>query len=233
MHHPCHSERLHASDEARNLSRLLKGIDQTKDQTYFLYRLNQKQLSKIIFPLGELTKKEVREIAKRAGLKTAEKAESQEICFVDTNVPDFLRGKIKVKSGDILDKNGKKIGEHEGVPFYTIGQRKGLGGGFKVPMYVTGIDAGKNTITVGAEEDLYKKEVIFNNESWVSGEPPVGKKLAAVIRYNMEAKEITKLEKTNGQLKAIFQDKVRAVTPGQSIVFYAGDECLGGGIITN
>lgn len=229
---PCHSERLTRSDESRNPLRLLKGIDQNKDQTYFLYRLNQEQLSKLKFPLGELTKQEVRKIAKKVGLKIAEKAESQEICFIDTSVPDFLKGNVQTQKGDILDKKGKKIGEHEGVPFYTIGQRKGLGGGFKVPVYVTGIDVGKNTITVGEEEDLYKKEVVFDEISWISGEPPIGKKLTAIIRYNMEEKEIDSLEKLNVGHKAIFKEKVRAVTPGQSIVFYSGDECFGGGIIT-
>lgn len=226
----CHSER--SETESKNLFKLLKGVDSKKDQTYFLYRLNQKQLSKLVFPLGELTKKEVRDIAKEADLKIAEKAESQEICFIDTNVPDFLQGKIEVKKGDFLDKNGNKVGEHEGVPFYTIGQRKGLGGGFKTPVYVTDIDMAKNVVIVGEETDLYKKEVIFNEVSWISGVVPVDKKLAAIIRYNMEEKEIADLEKSGNQIKATFKENVRAVTPGQSIVFYSGDECLGGGIIT-
>ncbi|MDO8507565.1 MAG: tRNA 2-thiouridine(34) synthase MnmA [bacterium] len=213
-------------------AKLLKGIDSAKDQTYFLYRLNQEQLSKIKFPLGDLKKSEARSVAKEAGLKIAEKADSQEICFIDTDVPDFLKGKIEVKGGDILDKDGKKIGNHEGVPFYTIGQRKGLGGGFEVPMYVIGVDVTKNTVTVGKEEDLYEKEAAFDEEVWISGELPIGKKLTAVIRYNMEEKEIANLEKLDGKYKAIFKDNVRAVTPGQSIVFYADNECLGGGIIT-
>lgn len=213
--------------------KLLKGIDSNKDQTYFLYRLNQEQLSKIKFPLGNLKKSEVRSVAKEAGLKIADKAESQEICFVDTNVPDFLKGKIKFKNGDIMDKNGKKVGEHEGVPSYTVGQRKGLGGGFELPMYVMGVDVAKNTVIVGKEEDLYKKEVSFDDESWASGGLPIGKKLTAVIRYNMEEKELANLEKLDGKYKAIFKDGVRAITPGQSIVFYSGDECLGGGIIRN
>ncbi len=213
--------------------KLLKGIDLVKDQTYFLYRLKQVQLSKIKFPLGELTKKEVRDIAKEADLKIAEKAESQEICFIDTNVPDFLQGKIEVKKGDILDKDGKKVGEHEGVPFYTIGQRKGLGGGFKTPMYVIDINVAENTVTVGEEKDLYKKELIFDEVSWIAGTSPVNKSLNAIIRYNMEEKEVDSLEKLNGKYKVIFKEKVRAVTPGQAIVFYSSDECLGGGIITN
>lgn len=230
---PCRSERLTRSDESRNLFKLLKGVDTTKDQTYFLYRLNQGHLSKIKFPLGNLKKSEVRDIAEKAGLKTAEKAESQEICFVDTDVPDFLKGKIKIKKGDILDKSGSKIGEHEGVPFYTIGQRKGLGGGFEKPMYVTDIDASKNTITVGKEDDLYKKEVTFDEASWVLDEAPTEvKNLTAVIRYNMDEEKVARLEKVNEKYKATFKDDVRAITPGQSIVFYFGKECFGGGIIS-
>lgn len=212
--------------------KLLKGVDTTKDQTYFLYRLGQEQLAQLKFPLGELKKSEVRQIAKKAGLKIAEKAESQEICFVDKDVPDFLKGRVKIKKGDFLDKSGKKIGEHEGVPFYTIGQRKGLGGGFKAPMYVTGIDVAKNTMTVGEEKDLYKKEVVFNETSWISGELPIKKKLTAIIRYNMAEKEAASLEKMDEKYKTVFKEDVRAVTSGQSIVFYSGEECLGGGIIT-
>jgi len=227
----CHSERLHASDESRNPFKLLKGIDAIKDQTYFLYRLNQEQLSKLKFPLGELDKQGVRELAKKAGLKTADKAESQEICFIDEDVPTFLKDKIKVKKGDILDGSGKKVGEHEGTPFYTIGQRKGLGGGFKTPMYVVDIDAMKNTITVGEEKNLYKNEVTFDDVSWISGKIPEVKVLSAMIRYNMAAEKIKKLEKINNAYRVTFKNPVRAVTVGQSIVFYAGDECLGGGII--
>ncbi|MEK7447362.1 MAG: tRNA 2-thiouridine(34) synthase MnmA [Patescibacteria group bacterium] len=212
--------------------KLLKGADTDKDQTYFLYRLDQEQLSKLKFPIGELKKSEVRQIAKKAGLKVAEKAESQEICFVDTDIADFLKDRVKSENGDILDKSGKKIGEHEGVPFYTIGQRKGLGGGFEKPMYVVGIDVAKNTITIGEEGDLYKKEAFFDDASWILEEPSSSDKLTAVIRYNMKEKAVANLEKMNGKYKTVFRDNVRAVTPGQSIVFYSGEECLGGGIIT-
>ncbi len=212
--------------------KLLKGVDRVKDQTYFLYRLNQKQLSKLKFPLGGLTKKEVRRIAGEAGLKTAEKAESQEICFIDTNVSEFLSGKIKIEKGDILDTSGKKVGEHEGIPFYTIGQRKGLGGGFAHPVYAVGIDVEKNQVIVGEDIDLYKKEVVFDKTSWIAGQVPASKDLSAVIRYNMAGKGVAELQRIKGLYKAIFKERVRAVTPGQSIVFYSGDECLGGGVIT-
>lgn len=225
----CHSER--SETKSKNLLRLYKGVDSAKDQTYFLYRLKSDQLSKVRFPLGELTKKEVREIARKADLKTADKAESQEICFVDTDVVDFLKDKVEVKKGDILDMSGEKVGEHEGTPFYTIGQRKGLGGGFKSSMYVVNIDPSKNVIVVGGEEDLYRKEVVFNDFSWISGEPSSNREMTAIIRYNMAEKEVLRLEKVNDSYKVVFKEKVRAVTPGQSIVFYSGDECLGGGII--
>ncbi len=213
--------------------KLLRGVDKVKDQTYFLYRLNQKQLSKLKFPLGELTKKEVREITKEAGLKTAEKAESQEICFIDASVPVFLSNKIKMRKGDIVDISGNKVGEHEGIPFYTVGQRKGLGGGFKEPKYVIGINPQKNTVIVGSGKDLYEKEVLFRDVSWISGEAPEKKDLSAMIRYNMAKEKLSELKKNDNQYEAVFEDKVRAVTPGQSIVFYSGDECLGGGIISS
>ncbi len=229
----CHYERSGSCRKPKNPLKLLKGADEAKDQTYFLYRLNQNQLSRIKFPLGELTKKEVRKIAKEGGLKTAEKAESQEICFVDTSVSEFISDKIKVKRGDILDTSDRKMGEHEGVPFYTIGQRKGLGGGFKEPMYVVDIDAAKNAVIVGQEQDLYKKEVFFDDANWISGDTPAGTGLSAVIRYNMKEESVSELKQIQGAYKTIFEKKVRAVTPGQSIVFYSGDECLGGGIIKN
>lgn len=213
--------------------KLLRGIDDTKDQTYFLYRLSQKQLSRLLFPLGDLKKNTVRELAREAGLKTAEKRESQGICFVDGEVSDYLKGIIKAKKGDMLDAKGKKIGEHEGAIFYTIGQRKGLGGGFQEPLYVLGIDIKKNTITIGEDKDLYEREVEFEDASWVSVHGPASMRgLKAVIRYgSMQPEKIMKLEKSGRKYKTEFKKKVRAVTPGQAIVFYRGDECLGGGII--
>ncbi|RJO62084.1 tRNA 2-thiouridine(34) synthase MnmA [candidate division WS5 bacterium] len=216
-----------------NPYKLLRGIDDTKDQTYFLYRLRQEQLARLLFPLGELKKNEVRELAKEAGLKTAEKRESQGICFVDGEVSDYLKGIVKAKKGNILDTKGKRVGEHEGAVFYTIGQRKGLGGGFTEPLYVLDINIKKNTITIGEDNDLYKNEVEFEDTSWVSGEYPESTRgLKAVIRYgSMQPAKIVKLEKADKKYKAVFKEKVRAVTPGQAIVFYRGDECLGGGII--
>ncbi len=214
--------------------KLLRGMDSGKDQTYFLYRLNQSQLRRLIFPLGGFKKSEVRELAKEAGLKTAEKRESQGICFVDGEVSDYLKGKIKTEKGDILDVKGEKIGEHEGAIFYTVGQRKGLGGGFTEPLYVLNIDIRKNTITIGEDKDLYKCEVEFEDTIWINEEPKNVRNLKAIIRYgSMEPEKITKLERKSGKYKAIFKNKVRAITPGQAIVFYRRDECLGGGIITN
>lgn len=216
---------------------LLRGLDEAKDQTYFLYQLKQNQLRKILFPLGTLRKRKVREIAEKAGLKTAKKAESQEICFVDTDLPTYLSGKIRLEKGDILDMKGEKAGEHEGAPLYTIGQRKGLGGGFKAPMYVVGINVEQNTITVGEDKDLYEREVYFDKSSWTHDFKILLEKregLSGLVRYNMPAEgveEVREIEK--GLYKAIFKKPVRAVTPGQAIVFYLGDECLGGGIITN
>jgi len=212
-----------------NGQELLKGKDRNKDQSYFLYRLKKEWLPKIIFPLGEMTKEEVRETARGAGLKTAEKKESQEICFVNSTVGEFLKGKAKAERGDIVDKKGRKLGEHEGIIFYTIGQRKGIGGGFEKPKYVIGIEADKNRVVVGDEEDLFLSEISIKDTNWLD-DPQ--KARSGKIRYNMEEIEVGKVELVEGDnYRITFKKPVKAVTPGQSAVFYLGEACLGGGII--
>lgn len=213
--------------EDKNGHYLLKGVDKTKDQSYFLYNLDQKQLEHIEFPIGKMTKVKVRELAKKYGLKTAEKKESQGICFVtEGRVTDWLKNKIKNKQGVIKDIKGNIVGKHEGIIYYTVGQRKRIGGGYTKPMYVIGIDSKKNEVIIGTEKELYRKELTFTNAYWTN-EVKFPLKCSAKIRYNME--DAACLVKGN---IVVFTKLQRAITPGQSIVFYNKNIVLGGGIIS-
>ncbi|HBG81858.1 TPA: tRNA 2-thiouridine(34) synthase MnmA [candidate division CPR2 bacterium] len=212
---------------------LYKGVDNSKDQSYFLYGIKKDYLSKILFPVGELEKIEVRRLAEERGLVTAKKPESQEICFIpDNNYPAFLKNrldKMEVKSGAILDKLGKVVGEHKGLPFYTIGQRRGIDVPGTEVWYVISIDVKNNSLVIGKEEDLESREVKAVHLNWLAD---VGQafKANAKIRYNMMEKS-GKGELEDKKVRFIFEEPVRAVTPGQSIVFYDKDRVLGGGII--
>jgi tRNA-specific 2-thiouridylase len=212
-----------------NRYNLLRGVDKLKDQSYFLYNLSSKQLASIEFPVGGLKKAEVRKLATKYGLKTAKKRESQGICFITTGrVTDWLEGKIKNKPGKIKDTKGSPIGEHEGIVCYTVGQRKRIGGGFAEPMYVVDIDAKKNEVIIGREKDLYRKELTFTDTNWTNSiKLPL--KCTAKIRYNMEV-ESCMVHKNN---RVTFTKPQRAITPGQSVVFYQGDKVMGGGTISH
>lgn len=207
---------------------LLKGCDKKKDQTYFLYNLNQEQLGHVIFPLGDITKEKTRKLAEKYCLATAKKSESQEICFVEGgNVADFLKPKVSYSPGDIMNVDGKVVGKHEGLPFYTIGQRKGLGGGFSEPVYVTGLDIKRNILIVGSEKDLQEDSLKVGQMHWISGsEPNDAIKCQAKIRYNMDLADCVV-----NSTEVTFKKPLKSITPGQSIVFYDGEVCLGGGII--
>lgn len=205
---------------------LLQGKDKKKDQSYFLWRIKKEWLSKIIFPLGEKTKEEAIEIAGKKKLSSCKAKESQEACFVNGSLTDFLKEKIPSKMGDIIDNKGQKIGEHEGAFYYTIGQRKGLGlsGG---PYYVLQKDTQKNILLVTKDRrEIYQKEVFFRDENFFR-EMCFPFKVKAKIRYNgkKEGGEV-------GEKKITFLSPQKAIAPGQSIVFYRGEELLGGGIIT-
>ena len=226
---------------------LLRGADLNKDQSYFLWTLTQKQLSKTLFPIGEHAKSKVRAMAKKLGLANAEKKDSQGLCFVgEGDVFEFLKSKIKPKRGKIITTGGKEVGEHEGAMFYTIGQRHGIGSpGGGTAYYVTGKDMKKNILYVAeGKEDkaLYEKELIVENVHWISGvHQKLPLKCHARIRYRQPLQEarITNYELriTNKTIihypKFIirFKEPQRAVTPGQSVVFYDGDKVLGGGTI--
>jgi tRNA-specific 2-thiouridylase len=213
---------------------LLMGKDKSKDQSYFLYRLNQKQLSKTLFPIGEYTKTEVKEFAKKYKLPTAKSKESQDICFLQNkSINEYLKKFIRTNEGNITDAKGNVLGTHDGYFKYTIGQREGLGlsGG---PYYVVGIDAKKNTVIVtnsNTSNYLLKSEIRIKSPSWIRGKAPkLPLKCQVSIRLNHSPQKATLNRKENSYI-ITFKESQRAPTPGQSAVVYKGEECLGGGII--
>ena len=210
---------------------LRKGRDSHKDQSYFLFSLRQDQLAKSLMPIGELSKDETRTIAGKLGLKTAEKVESQEICFVpDKDYGRFLHetGKLSDRPGEIVTGDGKVIGTHAGIQYFTIGQREGLKlGGQKTPLYVIALDAGANRVIVGPAPALLRSEFTVGNCSWLAIEPPVGAiEVTVKIRYNHPGCAATVEQ---GRVK--LHEPQRAITPGQAAVFYRDDLVLGGGWI--
>ncbi len=216
--------------------RLFTATDTNKDQTYFLYRVTSDALAKTIFPLGELTKPQVRELAKKHRLATADKKESMGICFVGkVNIKEFLRQYINEKPGDIINQQGKVIGHHEGAFFYTIGQRHGLEVGGGLPYYVVGKDMPKNEVYVTTDlQDgrLWSRDVRMASVHWINDEPRQGQKLQVRLRHRAKLVPVKKLGRAGNFWTAHLGDDARALTPGQSAVFYAGDECLGGGILS-
>ena len=220
-------------DEATGKFKLLKGLDPSKDQSYVLYGLTQYQLSKTLFPIGELTKEQTREIARQYGLANASKPDSQDICFVpDGDYASFIEeytGK-KFPDGDFVDKNGNILGRHRGIIRYTVGQRKGLGIALGVPAYVVSKDTEKNTVTLGADEDLFTDTAYACDVNWISGEMPDRPiRVNAKIRYNQKEQPATLYPLENGDIKVVFDLPQRAVTCGQAVVCYDGETMLGGG----
>ncbi|MCM8801091.1 MAG: tRNA 2-thiouridine(34) synthase MnmA [Candidatus Omnitrophica bacterium] len=221
----------------RNYFLLKKAIDKTKDQSYFLYRLNQRQLKNIIFPLGNYKKAQVKDIAKKFGLGVAERPSSQEICFLcGKDYRQFLKERLRDKEcfqmeeGLIVDKQGNSLGRHKGIAFYTIGQRQGLGIAKGYPLYIIHIDAEKNLITVGTKKDVYKKEFLLKEPNFILNLKK-NKIVAKVkIRYN-HREALADLEFYKDKIRVCFRKPQFAITPGQSAVFYDKDTVLGGGII--
>ncbi len=218
---------------------LFKGTDPLKDQSYFLYAVSSPQLAKTLFPLGELHKSEVREIAAQHQLATHSKKDSTGICFIgERRFRDFLQQYIPAQPGDIETGDGKVIGRHQGLMYYTNGQRQGLGiGGVKDlsddPWFVASKDLNRNVLIVvqGAEHpELYSQGLITEQIDWIGSPPACLKQLSAKIRYRQQDEPCWITEHQNNY-KVIFQKPQRAVTPGQSVVFYKGDQCLGGGVI--
>jgi len=231
----CHSRTTSChSREGGNLG-LFASKDKEKDQSYFIYNLKSKDLEHILFPIGDLEKSDVRKIAKKAKLITAGKKDSQGLCFVGkVNVREFLKKKIKPKKGKVVTVDGEIVGEHEGVWFYTIGQRRGLGVyGGGVPYFVVDKNIEKNIIVVARESEekkYYKDELLLEDISWVSDMPKLPLDCQARIRYRAKL-EKCKIIKVKNNLKVKFVKPQRAISPGQSVVFYKGSEVLGGGII--
>jgi len=282
------SQSLNRDDKTDGDYRLLTGLDETKDQSYMLYRLNQNQLSKILFPLGEMTKKEVRKLALDWDLPVKEKAESQEICFINDDYRSFLKRYLPKTfvPGDIVDQNGKIVGKHEGLINYTIGQRKGIEqvkeskvqspkskeNEDRKPLYVVGFDKAKNQLIVGEDEETYQSEMSVSNIHWISPNTlyQLPNTCSVKIRYRHPAVDCRvqnnhyvipaeagiqrsmdpqpseggstsgrrfglrppdKSGRGDDTVKVLFQNPQRAISPGQSAVFYLDDQVLGGGII--
>ncbi|MDO8492296.1 MAG: tRNA 2-thiouridine(34) synthase MnmA [bacterium] len=231
-------ERGHDADKRRKLA-LLKGVDEGKDQTYFLWTLTQEQLKYILFPVGNLKKTEVRKIAKGAGLITAEKKDSQGLCFIsNVNMKQFLKHFLPEKAGDILNEGGEIIGIHKGALFYTIGERHGLDISKKgledKPYYVVGKDISKNTITVSHKPTTNDSRLAtykISQINLVNKSPKLNEKIEAQIRYHGELYPCQIIEHRVFNNLAVQFEKPILISPGQSIVFYDGEVCLGGGII--
>lgn len=215
---------------------LKEGKDKQKDQSYFLFSLSQNQLKHAIFPLGNLTKVRVRTIAKRMNIKTFDTISSQDICFVqDLNYAEYIRKKtgVEIRPGEIVDKGGKVLGRHKGIPFYTIGQRRGLGIAHKEPLYVTGIDIANNRLVVGPREEVMKKSLVAKHMNWISVEgitKPI--KVSAMIRYNSEKARATVTKIDADSVRVDFDEPQAAPTPGQAVVFYNKNVVIGGGWIS-
>ena len=220
-------------EHGTDTSRLFRAADGSKDQSYVLYMLQQDQLRRLLLPIGGLTKAEVREHARRLGLEVAEKPDSVEICFVPGNdYRAFVQDRVPMAPGEMRDPEGGVVGEHRGVAAYTVGQRKGLGIAVGEPRYVTGIDAAANVVTIGPEEDLFCDTVEVAEVRWIAGEGPTpGSAIEAKARYKADPAAAT-LEQTDGETAVVrFARRQRALTPGQAIAFYRGEELLGGGTI--
>ena len=221
-------------DPVSGRHRLMRGADPDKDQSYFLFGLTQAQLARAVFPVGHLNKDDVRRIAAGRGLPTADKPESQEICFVpDGDYAAFVERQAGAaeRSGPIVDRAGKTVGRHEGIHRYTVGQRKGLGASDRA-RYVLAVIPATRTVVVGDDADLARARFTAGEVNWLSiGEPPAAIRCQAQIRYRHRAAAATVTPLPGGRAEVAFDEPQRAITPGQAAVFYDGDVCLGGGWI--
>lgn len=225
-------------DEASGKYTLRKSFNLKKDQSYALWGIRQNALAMTLFPIGEMTKEQVRDYAEKKGLRTAKKKESQEICFItDNNYNRFLKEKVqgleeKLAHGKILTQEGTQVGEHDGYAFYTIGQRRGVGVAMNAPVYVTEISAQENIIYVGSKEDLLAEGLAASDVNLIRQdriEKPIP--VTAKIRYNDTGHPGVLSENDRGEIQVVFNKPQHAITPGQSVVFYHEDEVIGGGII--
>lgn len=228
-------------DAEANRYRLFRGRNLQKDQSYFLWELTQEQLSRSLFPLGEMSKPEVRDVARSSKLAIAEKAESQEICFVpDGNYAGFIDRYLAAEDeterlpgeGEIVNTQGEVLNKHGGIHRYTIGQRRGIGVSSERPLYVISIDAEKNRVVVGSQDELLREEFTAAGVNWVAFAEPCAPVRAEVrVRYRHTAAPATITPQANNRAHVVFDEPQRAITPGQATVFYRGDEVTGGGWI--
>ncbi len=212
---------------------LLRGRDRAKDQSYFLHRLSSEQLDGAVMPVGELTKAEVRRIATREGLAPLTGRESADICFARGGLPDFMRREAPelLEPGPVVDLGGREVGRHEGIALYTVGQRSGLGIALGEPVYVVRIDAERRALVVGPERSLLSGSLEARRLVWTAGRPP-GESFRAEAQIRLASRPAACTVRVEGdRANVTFEDAQRAIAPGQSVVFYQGDEVLGGGVI--
>lgn len=221
-------------ERSPNSYSLLKAVDTTKDQSYFLYTLGQRELQHLMLPLGNLSKAEVRRLAAERGLPTSSRRDSQDVCFIpDNDYRSFIAKHIPVKAGDIVDTEGRALGKHTGLAQYTVGQRQGLGLASNERLYVLRFDVANNRLVVGTKDQLLNNRLSATNLSWVSGNAPQEPiDITAKIRYK-SPEAAAKLFIRDGRAEVQFVKPQRAITPGQAVVFYQGDAVLGGGMIEN
>lgn len=225
---------VYSAERARYL--LYKGEDERKDQSYVLYNLTQEQLAHTLFPLAQYTKEEIREKALHLGLKVAQKPESQEICFIpDNNYRNFLLKRVGAEQfppGDFLNLQGEVIGRHQGLPFYTIGQRKGLGLALGYPAFVVALDPRQNTVIIGREDEVFQQGLYAVDNNFIAIEE-LTEPLAVEVKIRYSAKPASAVISwaEDGRVKVLFAEPQRAATPGQAVVYYQGDLVLGGGTI--
>jgi tRNA-specific 2-thiouridylase len=218
---------------AKEEYKLMRAVDATRDQSYFLYGMSQKELSQIMFPLGDLTKVEVREIGRQAGIATSDKPDSQEICFVPKDYSDFVAQRIKGDTikGKLVDESGKVLGDHDGIHKFTVGQRKGIQIPTTLPMYVNHIDKQTGNVTVGSKEALKKSEFDVRELRWVHNPVKVGDKLLTQIRSRFYPSEAEVIE-VGDTIRMKFDIPQESISPGQAAVFYKNDQVIGGGWIS-
>ena len=222
-------------DEASGKYRLLRGRDRSKDQSYVLYQLGQHQLAQLLLPVGEYDKSSIRRSARQAGLINADKSDSQDICFVpDGDYTRFLQeyGGVKMIPGDFVDRAGHVLGRHKGLPCYTTGQRKGLGVSAGKHVYVLRKNAQDNTILLGDNEELFTSVLTADRVNWISGETPASPlRVTAKTRYSQTEAAATVHPLPDGRIRVEFDVPQRAITAGQAVVLYDGEQVLGGGTI--
>ncbi len=214
---------------------LLKGVDASKDQSYVLFTLGQSELNRLLLPVGEYPKEEIRRIAAESGLLVADKPDSQEICFIpNDNYREFVAERVKPRPGNLVNIEGDVLGSHPGIQFFTIGQRRGLGlnGNTEKPLYVTRIDADSNEVVLGNSEDLYRTSLWASRVNYISGDASLNMTgVTAKIRYKASEAPASVIPLDESWAEIRFDEPQRAVTPGQAVVFYSGERILGGGYI--